>query len=75
MFVYLNIYRGASLTAVIVYVILAIHFQRDGAVGTSPSLNAVAAVFAVFQCALSVPRATVLASSWKEIQPKKPNLN
>lgn len=51
------------LTAIVVNVVLAVHFQSYGTVAASPAFNTIAAIFAILQSALTVTWAAVLATS------------
>lgn len=59
----LYIYFFFQLTAIIVDIILAVQLQCDGAITSSPSFNAIAAIFAILQRTLPMTRATIFAAS------------
>lgn len=52
-----------ELTIIIVFVVLAVALQRNGAVRASPSFNADALVVALLHRALTVTGTTILAAS------------
>lgn len=55
----------SQLTIVIVFVVLAVHLEWNGAVRASPSFDADALVLALLQRTLTVARASVLTASYK----------
>lgn len=63
--------RGDKLTVIIVNIIVAIHFQLNGAIGTRPAFDAHAFVFTILKCTLTMTRTSIFATSFRESTPKK----
>lgn len=56
-----------KLTVIIVNIIVAIHFQLNGAIETRPAFNAYAFIFAILECTLSMTWTSIFATSFREL--------
>lgn len=59
--------RSDKLTVIIVNIIVAIRFQLNGTIYTSPAFNTNTFVFTILKCTLTMTRASIFASSYWEL--------
>lgn len=62
-FKYVLSVKGAALTFVVIFVVVAREFESDGAVGASPAISAGAAVHSIFQKTLAMTGTAVWTTS------------
>lgn len=59
--------QSDKLTVIIVNIIVAIHFQLNGAIGTRPAFDAHAFVFTILERTLTMTRTSIFATSFREL--------